>query len=484
MACALVMLASAEPRVGFAYTRSEQFGGLPGYSQEQFLFVRYSMAYHARLGRMILLVHDIKERYEEGTPSRLYFWQDGQWQPLPGVPPAAGGLSVMVYDSRRGVMVFWQGRAVVGNDPGGFRRIRVGWTWEWDGTNWRLASDRATTWDLWPDNQWRQASVEIPYGTDMGDLRGSPGPDTEPYYAVFNQAAAFDPRRGRVLMFGGLASLQNRIAGYFYEWNGAEWRRITPMICDTSSSDCQPSDPSSNPFNVQAAAMAFHPPSGRMIIHGGNSWPSFYFFTNRFTTLSFRTHSYDGERVYSHTQPGPSDPGLRRAGHAMVYDEFAGRLVMFGGQSINPGFGQQWVRWTLPATLNWAASTKYLHAAAYDPKRHEMVVFGGLYNYRYERNPFQRWYDCLFNGWNTTWRIGFSETWVDYSYSPPNPPFSDEDGSFDHPWVSLRRALNSVASESHAVIRLKPGHGPEGGPLIINQPRVLEAPLGIVTIGQ
>jgi hypothetical protein len=404
-----------------------------------------------------------------------------------------------------GVMVFWQGRAVVGTDINGVRRIRVGWTWEWDGTNWRLASDRATTWDLWPDNQWRQALVEIPYGADMDDLCATPGPDTDPYYSVFNQAAAFDPRRGRVVMLGGLASLNRLVQGYVYEWDGAQWRRSTPLLCDMSSAGCGPFDQALSPFNMQAAAMGYHPPSGRMVIHGGLYRPAFYFFTNRSTTISFRSFSHDGERGYGHTQPEPFEIGLRRAGHAMVWDEFARRLVMFGGQTYNLNFdpdpdegedcwnipterfdwwdGQQWVRWTLPATVNWAASTKYLHAAAYDPRRHEVVVFGGIYNYRYERNPFQSWYDCLFNGWNTTWRIGFREVWADYSYSPPFP-FSDEDGSFDRPWVNLRRALNSVSPESQAIIRLKPGHGTEGGPITINQARVLEAPLGTVTIGR
>lgn len=486
-----------------AYTRADQFPGLSGYTTESFITARYSMAYHARLGQMILLVHDILDRYAEGTPSHLYFWRDGQWLPLPGVPPTAGGLSVMVYDSRRGVMVFWQGRAVVGTDASGVRRIRVGWTWEWDGTNWRLASDQATTWDLWPDNQWRQSAVQLPYGGDMEDLRSSPGPDSDPYYGIFNQAVAFDARRGRVVMLGGIASLRNRIKGYIYEWDGATWRIASPQICRESSSGCEPFELSSSPFAVQAAAMAFHPPSGRIIIHGGLGQPAFYFFTNRSTSISLRTYTYDGERVDDPVQSGPFDVGLRRAGHAMVWDEFAGRLVMFGGQTYNVNFdpspdrgqdcwnapaprcdwwdGTKWVQWSLPVDVNLAAYAKYLHAAAYDPKRHEIVVFGGLYNYRFERNPLQDWYDCLFNGWNSTWRIGFAEAWVDYSFTPG---IFDEDGSFNHPWVNLRRARDAVSSQFRAVIRVKPGHGTEGGPITISQPRVLEAPLGPVTIGR
>jgi hypothetical protein len=140
-----------------------------------------------------------------------------------------------------------------------------------------------------------------------------------------------------------------------------------------------------------------------------------------------------------------------------------------------------WVRWLVPGDVNVAANAKYLHAAAYDPIEREVVVYGGLYNYRYERNPFQDWYDCLFNGRNTTWRIGFTEAWVDYSFVPG---IFDEDGSFERPWINLRRALDSVATEFRAVIRLKPGHGSEGGPITLGQPRILEAPLGPVTIGQ
>ena len=483
------------------YTQAEALPGLPAYGPEDFFYLRYAMAYHARRGQMILLVHGIFDTFTEDQESRLYGWDGARWQPLAGAP---AGLNVMVYDSRREVMVCWQGRAVeLTPGPSGIRRKRVGWTWEWDGTHWRLASDRATIWEMGPDGQWRQTVAGVPYGTDMDDLRAAPSPGTDPYYAVYGMAAAYDPGRAKVLMFGGFGSTSRIARGCMYEWDGASWTCRLPLTCEQQSPGDVCPDPVAErvpELEVQGAAMGYDPGSGQMIIHGGVAYPNFYFFTNQFMILHDFTYGYDGERLHGYDRGGLA---LRRAGHAIVYDEFSHQLVMFGGQTYNQAYvpivdrgedcfntptsrydvwdGTHWVQSATPPDMPTDASAKYLHAAAYDPQRHQIVVFGGLYNYRFERNPFQTWYDCLFSSLNSTWRIGYSESWVDYSFVPL-PVFAEEDGSFDLPWVNLRRALDSVASESHAVIRLKPGQGSENGPITIGQPRILEAPFGPVTI--
>jgi hypothetical protein len=500
----LLTLIQIVPVNASAYTHAPAFPGLDCCTAEQFLYQRYSMAYHARADRMLLLVHDILERFEEGTPSRLYFWQDDQWQPLPGVPPTAGGLSVMVYDSNRGVMVFWQGRGVASSPSGGGRRIRVGWTWEWDGANWRLAQEGATTWNLQPDGQWAKTSVWFPYGPDMEDMRHAPTPDTDPYYSVLLPTAAFDPRRGRVVMFGGLASRDRLAAGFAYEWDGAHWERRNPPLCreTANGAECDPVDPNpvQGPLSVQASAMGFHPPSGRLVMHGGIGLPYFYFFTNK-TQFRGTSYSYDGERLYQHVQN--VEPVYRRGGHAMVYDELTRRLVMFGGQSVNPDYdpvpaqgedcwhlpvgrfdwwdGQRWNELPVSSPV-MLATTRYLQAAAYDPRAHEIVAYGGLYNYRYERNPNFSWYDCLYNGWNDTRRIGFASAWVDYQTAVP--PLL-QTGGFESPYESLSAAFSRMSAEPFVIMKLTPGTGAEAspaGPFAITRPCLLEAPLGAVTL--
>jgi len=125
-----------------------------------------------------------------------------------------------------------------------------------------------------------KTSVWFPYGPDLGDMRHAPRPDTDPYYAVLLPTAAFDPRRGRVVRFGGLTARDRLARGFVYEWDGSHWERRNPPECRETINgvECDPVDPSpvQGALSVQASAMGFHPPSARLVMHGGLRQPYFY----------------------------------------------------------------------------------------------------------------------------------------------------------------------------------------------------------------
>jgi hypothetical protein len=112
------------------------------------------------------------------------------------------------------------------------------------------------------------------------------------------------------------------------------------------------------------------------------------------------------------------------------------------------------------------------------------MIFGGLYNYRYNRSPFGfDYFDCLFKGVNETLRVGFAHAWVEFN---PFLPWDTETGSFDYPYSSLSRALALAETDLMLRVDLKPGDGVESsatGYVDFTRPCLIQAPLGPVTIG-
>jgi len=113
--------------------------------------------------------------------SAFWSWNGRIWSPLPGVFPGRREDALLIFDSRRKVLVLYGGRASgqVYSD-----------TWEWNGSRWLRRSDETTT---------------------------SPGP-------LEHAAAAFDSARGRVVLFGGGSSDQ-KLHATVWEWDGSRWSR-------------------------------------------------------------------------------------------------------------------------------------------------------------------------------------------------------------------------------------------------------------------
>jgi len=116
-------------------------------------------------------------------------------------------------------------------------------------------------------------------------------------------AIAFDSLRGRLVMFGGSLSGSGLRVDETWEWDGTSWSQMTPAV---------------SPSARDSAAMAFHRPSGRMILFGGSSYHP---------QGSAETWAWDGIN-WVQLQPTTVPPG--RGQHLMAAND-AGKIVMHGG---------------------------------------------------------------------------------------------------------------------------------------------------------
>ena len=113
--------------------------------------------------------------------SAVWLWNGTTWSLLPGTFPSRREDALLIYDSRRKILVLHGGRA----GPQVFRD-----TWEWDGSSWVRRSEGSTD---------------------------TPG-------ALEHAAAAFDSARGRVVVFGG-GTRDRQIHSTVWEWDGSRWQR-------------------------------------------------------------------------------------------------------------------------------------------------------------------------------------------------------------------------------------------------------------------
>lgn len=100
------------------------------------------------------------------------------------------------------------------------------------------------------------------------------------------------------------------------------------------------------------------------------------------TTATSETWRFDGTRWRFVTTSGPSTRALT----AGAYDSAQGRVILFGGQAINPENGlainvnDTWEfadgNWSLLSTPS-APSARYGHAMVYDPSRNRTFLYGG-----------------------------------------------------------------------------------------------------------
>ena len=173
-------------------------------------------------------------------------------------------------------------------------------------------------------------------------------------------AMAYDARRGRVVMFGGLASNGASLADT-WEWDGRSWRQIEPALGVA-------------PVAREGHAMTYHAASGYILLFGGVSTS---------TTLG-DTWLWDGRRWLQTNLDGET-PSIR-AGHALAYDARRGVAVLFGGSNqgglISPApdasetwewNGASWRQIDTPIT----PSARERFAMAFDVQLGQVVLVAG-----------------------------------------------------------------------------------------------------------
>src|SRR5678816_1660726 len=197
---------------------------------------------------------------------------------------------------------------------------------------------RADTW-IRKGEQWRPSGP------------GTPGARTFP-------AAAFDRRRGRLVLFGGNRVLfgpedaRDTLLDDTWEWDGAAWKRL----------------PVSGPPARSESSACFDERRGRMVLFGGWRWVE-----GRRQRLG-DTWEFDGARWEQVSASGPEG----RSGMALAFDRSRGATVLVGGSAGRSPFADTWEwrgsGWEGPLP---GPGARFNPALAADAHRGELVCFGG-----------------------------------------------------------------------------------------------------------
>jgi len=221
-------------------------------------------------------------------------WDGNGWTKLhPASSPLGRSFGAFAFDAHRGETVLFGG----GSANSDLQRLD---TWVWDGTNWRMkrpvtypsAPAGSATYDaslsgvvaltdrawLWDGTNWAAMPGDVPTG-------------------AWQYALADDPAHHQLVLYGTFA----RSTGTSYEtwtWDGAAWQLRRPA----------------------------HPPAA------GTPYAAYDPVHNDVLMFDGATYSWNG---VDWTQEHPAISPRPRLFASMAYDAAIGRIVLFGGKSVD-----------------------------------------------------------------------------------------------------------------------------------------------------
>ncbi len=275
--------------------------------------------------------------YDLGYYADTWEFDDTSWTQVIAAGPSGRTGAAMAYDPVRRRMVLFGGMSVTFQVP-----TCYGDTWEYDGSGWT----HVTT--------------------------SGPSPRTE-------CAMAFDPVRGRVLLFGGRTTTTSgtTVYGDTWEWTGLSWSPVT----------------GSGPSSRYAAAMSTDSLNGGVVLFGGSASGG----------VSAETWTWNGAQW---SQAGVSGPGPRRL-HAMGCDPVTGNVILFGGESTTGYLGDTWLlqggQWS--KVTSSGPSARAMAGGAFDTRTGSLVIVGG--------RPFGTYYPTTHAdvwSWKSTWHNDYPAT--------------------------------------------------------------------------
>lgn len=192
---------------------------------------------------------------------------------------------------------------------------------------------------------------------------------------------AFDPVRGRILLFGGITD-DNVLLADTWEWDCAAktWTDVTPAT---------------SPTPRRGARMYYSAARDRIVLFGGGDYNQFYADTWEWNPIT-RTWAPFATTASS----GAGRTFVGKAYHALSYNPVTGRVVMFGGIGFAQGgstvldYDELWelrgTVWTdvTPSTRPPAGGWRPL---VFDPAANRLVTYGG---------------------WNNTAGFSYNDTWA------------------------------------------------------------------------
>jgi hypothetical protein len=222
---------------------------------------------------------------------------------------------VMAYDALRNESV------MIGGDTDSPGQTRDS-LWAWSGSGWRVSAAEGPSWRTLP-------------------------------------ALAFDSKRGRIVLFGGLrkfspAQYADSAHGDTWEWDGTRWSQARV----------------NSPGAIDHHAMTFDEARGVVVMQGGGGSGQIN---------DGATWTYDGSS-WTRVADGAAGPG-QRVHHAMAYDSRRQRVVLYGGfgegNTRSPDVwewdGSRWHRIVAPGP-----GTRSHHRLAYDAARGVTLLYGGV----------------------------------------------------------------------------------------------------------
>jgi len=262
-------------------------------------------------------------------------------------------------------------------------------TWGWDGESWHLLATTGPSPRKWPGAAYdSRRGVVVLFGGREGVGRSGPsladtwiwnghewkqsktvGPSGRDHHRM-----VFDRRRDRMILFGGWNG--TKVVGDTWEWDGLQWRQA-------SSSGPKPRAP---------FGMAYHDGLSQVVLMGGQDLDQTFSDVWTWNGSDWINLEVDG--------PGP------RGFHAMTYDSGSHRVLLYGGRhgdhllrDLWSWDGQKWARLSNAGPLR-----RGIYASAYDSIRGTFVIHSGG--------------DLNEDGWQleaTTWTWSESSGWVEIS---------------------------------------------------------------------
>jgi hypothetical protein len=163
-------------------------------------------------------------------------------------------------------------------------------------------------------------------------------------------AMAYDPVRGKVVLFGGEGPEWPPSMNDTWVFDGSAWTKVTTT---------------QSPAPRQGAQMVFDPDIGSMVLFGGSG-------ADAYTD----TWLFDG----SNWTPGPAAPPamLPRIYFGMAYDPDRHAVLVAGGDGGTDSWLFNGTSWSPGPALPDELGAKERIRMAYDPDLHADMVFGGI----------------------------------------------------------------------------------------------------------
>lgn len=284
-------------------------------------------------------------------------WDGVRWSQRASSGPSAREHASMVYDANRRVMVLFGGSA---------ESIVNGETWEWNGASWTRRvvvgplprrghamaydSDRRVT-VLFGGSLTTLGTTVTDETWEWNGTAWSRRLVTAPAARRWH-AMAYDTTRRVTVLFGGRTASQ--AADDTWEWNGTRWTRRTVA---------------ESPSPRHGHAMAYSPVRGACVLMGGVSSGG----------AEPAVWEWNGQAWLRRADQWPA----ARAFHTMVYDQHRQAPVLFGGVATSEDPDSETWSWDGSGAGQWnlldasAPSSRFGHAMAYDTARRIGILFGG-----------------------------------------------------------------------------------------------------------